>query len=171
MSSTHTRLQSNITRERLMRSYHYNPETGEFRRRFETANGHPAWSIAGSITKSRVPYLVIRIDRVLYLCHRLAWLYVHGEMPPVLIDHRDENGLNNSIANLRLATDTQNKQAPTRPTKASKSGLRGACFDKRGGKWIAAISLDGKTVHIGRYDTADLAHEAYMDVKRRRHFQ
>ena len=154
-----------------MRSYYYNRDSGEFRRRFESSSGHPAWSIAGSVTSGRVPYLVIKIDGVLYLCHRLAWLYVHGEMPPILVDHRDGNGLNNAIGNLRLATDVQNKQAPTRATKASKSGLRGVSFDKRYGNWIAAISLGGKTVHIGRYQTAEAAHAAYMDAKRREHFQ
>ena len=54
-------------------------------------------------------YLMIYLPGSTYRAHRLAWLYVHGEPVPDVIDHADGNPLNNRISNLRAATFAGNR--------------------------------------------------------------
>jgi hypothetical protein len=42
------------------------------------------------------------------------------------------------------------------------SGLKGAHFDKYRNSWKSAIRVEGKNINLGRYPTAQLAHESYM---------
>lgn len=55
----------------------------------------------GSTKNSRVPYILVGIDGKQYYGHRLAWLYMTGEEPKDIVDHKDGNGLNNKWENLR----------------------------------------------------------------------
>ena len=58
-------------------------------------------------------YITIWIDGKSYLAHRLAWLYVYGRFPDGLrpeIDHMDGNPINNSIANLREVSRSENQR-------------------------------------------------------------
>lgn len=112
-------------------------------------------------------YFGITIEKKRYLSHRLAWLYVHGEWPKGQIDHIDGNPANNAIANLRDVSRSQNMQNIRRAKKNSRTGLLGVCESR--GKFQAAIRVNGKTKTIGRFDTAELAHKAYLKTKRELH--
>lgn len=79
-----------------------------------------------------------------------------GEMP----DHIDGNGLNNRRTNLRLATQAQNN-ANSKLKSTNTSGYKGIVFLKDENRWRAHISVNGKRIVIGRYKTAEEAHEAY----------
>ena len=164
------KLSPELTAEKLKRLFTYDEKTGVFIRNLDLSNGLKAGEIAGCVQKHRKPYKVIKIDGVLYLCHRLAWLYVHGSMPYGLIDHKNGDGLDNRLENLRVVTNKQNIQASLRVPRHNTSGLKGASFSKKMGKWIAGISINGKRKHIGCFDTAEEAHEAYLSAKREVHF-
>ena len=75
------------------------------------------------------------------------------------VDHRDGNGLNNTRANLRIATHTQNMQNRKRH-KNNKSGYKGV-YRRRSGKWRAAIRVNGKYISLGSFDTPEEAYAAY----------
>lgn len=75
-------------------------------------------------------------------------------------DHIDSNGLNNRRSNLRPATVAQN-QYNRRLGTGNTSGFKGACWHKPIGKWVAQIKLNGKTRHLGYYDTIEKAADAY----------
>jgi len=45
----------------------------------------------------------------------------------------------------------------------NKSGYRGVCFDNTHKHWIAYIKINKKQVRIGRFKTAELASEAYIN--------
>jgi hypothetical protein len=122
-------------------------------------------SIGTRATKRR-RYTLINIRKHLYRAHRLVWLYVHGEWPDNEIDHINGDGTDNRIANLRLATRSQNV-GNTRTPKHNTSGFKGAYWNKRAGRWFAQIRHQKKQYHLGHFDTVEEAHAAYAEAARR----
>jgi group I intron endonuclease len=53
---------------------------------------------------------------------------------------------------------------------SAKSGLRGAYLEP-GNRWVAKIGVNGKSIHLGTFDSAQSAHEAYMAAKAKYHTQ
>jgi len=76
------------------------------------------------------------------------------------IDHINCDGLDNRRANLRIATPSQN-QHNRGAQRDNKSGYKGVTLDKRRGKWMAQIALEGKRRSLGLHATPELAHAAY----------
>ena len=98
------------------------------------------------------------------LIHRLiAELLIPNPLNKLTVDHMDGNSLNNSINNLRWAT-YQEQSINRRIQSHNTSGFRGVCFHKRANKWQAQISIDGKTKHIGLYETAEAASDAFQQM-------
>jgi hypothetical protein len=136
------------------RSYlSYCPDTGAFTWAKDRGNVR-AGTPAGSKTDSR-GYLIIRFGKRHYYAHRLAWFFVHGELPSGDIDHINHDPSDNRIANLRLASRAQNL-ANTRSRKSS-SAFKGVSFHQQRGRWRATI---GDT-HIGLFSTEEEAARAY----------
>lgn len=78
------------------------------------------------------------------------------------VDHIDGNGLNNTRANLRLATAAQNRH--NLPLSANNtSGFKGVSRwrTKTRSCWKASIGVHGRARHIGYYDTPEEAARAY----------
>ena len=69
-----------------------------------------AGTIAGTkgFTGAGVPDLRVRINGVQYLASRVIWKMVTGKDPDQVIDHIDNNPLNNNISNLRDVTQKEN---------------------------------------------------------------
>ena len=87
--------------------------------------------------------------------HRLVSLAFIPLVPGCdFIDHRDCDRTNNSVENLRWVTHQENMQNRAL-AKNNTSGFKGVRFDK--GKWRARIMVDGKEIHLGRFDTAEEA--------------
>ncbi|WP_432804850.1 HNH endonuclease signature motif containing protein [Escherichia coli] len=67
---------------------------------------------AGHIFKDKnrkTSYIIIRYQDKIYAAHRIIWEMFYGEIPSGMqIDHKDGNGLNNSIDNLRLVSLGEN---------------------------------------------------------------
>ena len=95
-------------------------------------------------------YLGFRVLGIKYQSHRLAWLYVKGYFPENDIDHKDGVRDNNRIDNLREVSRRCNLQN-CKISTANTSGFKGV--SRRGYKWEACASLDGKTIYIGTYST------------------
>jgi hypothetical protein len=118
--------------------------------------------VAGTVTKKG--YIHIGIGGRYYKAHRLAWLMMTGSWPESQIDHRDLDKSNNRWGNLRLATNTQNT-ANVGARSHNVCGLKGVhSITTRHGKfggWRAQIRVSGKLIHLGVFDTALAAHEAY----------
>ena len=77
--------------------------------------------------------------------------------PPLEIDHKDRNGLNNQLNNLRVATPTQNRVNSF--YKNNTSGYKGVY--KNTGRWEAQIRCGSKTLYIGRFDSPEEAARIY----------
>ena len=113
-------------------------------------------------------YRAIGIDQRQYKAHRLAWFYVHGEWPPHHVDHINGDGLDNRIANLRLATSSQNA-ANNRRKNPPASGFKGAYKSSTGAGWFSHIYVGGKKIYLGSFSTAEEAHMAYVEAAERHH--
>ena len=117
--------------------------------------GLRAGTVAGCVDTSS-GYRVIRINGVMYRAHRLIWLWHYGKFPANQIDHIDGNKLNNDIKNLRDVTNQENhKNQPKRSD--NKSGCTGVRWNSNANKFRAEIRKDGKTIHLGYFDTLEEA--------------
>lgn len=153
-----------LTAEQCRSLLAYDEATGIFTRR-ASKRGDCVGRRAGVVTTNG--YLRIRIGTKWYPAHRLAWLYVYGEWPPDDIDHADVNRQNNRIGNLRLATRTQNHA--NRMPQPHSSRFKGVSFDKQTGRWRASIKMNRRLIALGRHDTEEQAHAAYVSAAAR-HF-
>jgi hypothetical protein len=86
----------------------------------------------------------------------------------LVVDHIDGDGLNNRRANLRAVT-TQQNAFNQRAAKGNTSGFKGVTWIKQGKKWQASIKLNGKSRHLGRFATAEEAHDAYVKASAELH--
>jgi hypothetical protein len=156
---------ADLTQEKLKSLIRYEPKTGNFYWSVNRPNGSKAGDMAGSVDSCG--YIVIGIMGNVYLAHRLAWLYMTGEWPLSFIDHVNTNRNDNKWENLRLADKVLNGQNIRKPRKHNKTGFLGVHIQK--GKFKAQIKVDKKPMHLGYFDTAELAHQAYLDAKRKYH--
>lgn len=155
-----------LTHEYLLSILDYNPETGIFINRIRRGP-----SIAGQIAgtyKNPDGYVRIKINKIDYRAHHLAWFYIYEEWPAMDVDHIDNNSHNNSINNLRLATGSQNK-ANSRKYKNNISGYKGVHFDRISCKYRASIRINGRLMHLGMFNDLEKAYEAYCEAAKK-HF-
>lgn len=133
----------------------YEPETGMLRK-VGGRKPYP-WRKIGTDGK----YLAhTHQGQTIYL-HQAIWLYHHGEVPPML-DHKDRDTKNSRIENLRVCTGTQNLYNARRRSD-NKSGFKGVIFRPMyRHPWQARIVVDGKQRLIGRFDSPQEAHQAYL---------
>jgi AP2 domain/HNH endonuclease len=95
-------------------------------------------------------------------CHRvLMHRYITEASKGQEVDHRDSNGLNNQLDNLRVCTRRQNSRNRKSLNKNNTSGYHGVSYCKRTGKWEARIMVDRKQVWLGRHNTKEDAALAY----------
>jgi hypothetical protein len=156
-----------ITLEKLQELLSYDPETGIFTWLTQRQGGAKKGTASGG--KKLNGYINIKLYGKDYLAHRLAWLYVYGELPESFLDHINEIKDDNKISNLRLATRQENYHNISKPQKNNKSGLLGVCRTNCGKKWRANICLNGKIKYLGVFNTAEEASEAYLKAKRELH--
>ena len=94
-----------LSQQRLQEVFFYDPNTGHMHKKknIHTRDKRQV----GRYTAEG--YLQVNVDKKVYLVHRLAWLYCHGEIDPELvIDHINGVRDDNRICNLRLVTKAEN---------------------------------------------------------------
>lgn len=111
---------------------------------------------AGNSTKR---YVWIKFKGRYVSGHHIAWLLHYKTAAPGQIDHINGITTDNRIENLRIATIAQN--CGNRRTRLDNlSGLKGV--QQRGpNKWRARIFADGRSIHLGFFESAEEAHAAY----------
>lgn len=151
-----------LTADEVRRLLRYEPDTGIFFWR-TAARNIKAGDIAGC-QQSR-GYWHVRINRRLYVAHRLAWLYATGEWPAGNVDHINGQRSDNRLANLRIATNSENAWN-SRIRRNNACGYKGVHYKKTIRKFVAQINAGGRVRHLGVFMTADEAHAAYVRAAR-----
>lgn len=140
-----------LTQAELKRQLLYNPETGLFTWLVSNSNRVKIGSIAGNINKDG--RIEIGINKKVYKAHRIAWLYVHGYLPELGIDHINGNASDNRINNLRHVSQRCNMQN-CKISSNNTSGFPGVCWHKQNNNWLAAIMINRKKCNLGSHPTA-----------------
>lgn len=78
---------------------------------------------------------------------------------PRQVDHVNGDGLDNRKANLRLATQLQNRHNARSLGGASR--FIGVCRVSSSATWRAQVGHDGRTEHLGCFDSEEAAARAY----------
>ena len=141
--------------EIITEAFAYNPETGELLRKFKGGTTR----VAGGKRQSD-GYVKIGFNGKEYPAHRLIWWLVYGSLPDRFIDHINGDKGDNRLANLRLATDAENKRN-VGMRRHNTSGFKGVSWDKVNNRWLAHATLNGRGKYLGRYRTREEAAEAY----------
>jgi hypothetical protein len=135
-----------VTEEELKHRLEYNPWNGVFRWKNPHSNRLKVGDIAGSAHGEHWR-IVIGSDK--YYAHHLAWFWVYGEWVKG-IDHRDRDGQNNAIWNLRRAGQSLNTRN-SRVRRSNTSGYTGVTWRENRSTWEAKIRVDGKLIRIGSF--------------------
>ncbi|NDF37230.1 MAG: hypothetical protein EB156_05535, partial [Euryarchaeota archaeon] len=140
--------------------------TCRFKELFTYEDGRLYWAVTRGASKagSRAGtahskgYRQVQVDSKMLKEHRVIYEMHHGQIPEGMqIDHINGVRDDNRIENLRVVTQSENNQ--------NRRQVKGFCFDKSTGKFTAYIGLDGKKIHLGTYETEELAREAYLKAK------
>jgi HNH endonuclease/AP2 domain len=154
-----------LTQAELKRQLHYDPETGLFTRLTSPSSNAKIGDVAGW---NSCGYIRIRLNRKMYMAHRLVWLYMFGKWPENEIDHINRNKTDNRLVNLRSVTRQKNQWNPN-IRKDNTSGYIGVTWHKATKKYAASISINKKNIHLGLFHTAEKAGQAYLKAKSELH--
>lgn len=145
----------------------YNSDTGEFKwkiRKQKTfcRNG----KIAGTKGKKAIQLF---ISNKSYYAHRLAYVYVHGDIltTEMQVDHINNNSFDNRIENLRLATHAENCSNARKWNK--KQLPKGVSKQTISNRYRARLQVGKNVVYLGTFDTPELAHAAYIQAAQKHH--
>lgn len=121
---------------------------------------------AGTILQGSQQRVMVNTHR--YKLPRLIWLHYYGEWPELMVDHKNRDDGDNSIDNLRQATDGQNQH--NRRVR-SPHGFKGVSLSAVGCKqpYMAQIRVNKVRIHLGQFDTAEEAGAAYAQAALKYH--
>jgi hypothetical protein len=104
---------------------------------------------------------------------RLQLVQLHRDLMKapkgLLVDHRNNDGLDNRRANLRLATPSQNNQNRRKTRSKTSSRFLGVHFVKSSRRWAAYTKYQGKKVWLGSFDNEIDAARDYDEAASRFH--
>jgi len=157
--------------EYLHECFHYDPVTGELRwkyrprHHFTTTKEWKRWNarFAGTDAGYERRHCRVNIAGRTYTAHRVIWKWATGKEPPANIDHKNCDGYDNRLSNLREATQTkQNWNKGLQ--KNNRSGHKGVSQYRD--KFRATIQANRTQRHLGIFSTAREAAAAYEAAAR-----
>lgn len=151
------------TQEELKQLLHYCPDTGKFTWKVRAAHRIQVGDPAGSLN-TRLGYIQLRVKSHLFYAHRLAVLYMTGQLQlEKQVDHINGSKADNRWANLRIVDQLDNLRNASR-SKANTSGVTGVHWDAAKQKWCARLMKNRKHIFLGYFDTVEEAAQARKDA-------
>ena len=156
---------------RFLETLSYCPDTGKVTWRMDVdtmkgvAHSRIPGKEVGCVTKEGYRQACIG-NKSVYI-HLIAWFLHHGKWPSGVIDHINGDKLDNRISNLRDVSIAENIQNQRRANKRSTTGVLGV--QNSYGRYKASIRLKGQDFDLGKFDTKEDAHAAYLQAKRQMH--
>lgn len=145
-----------LTQERVRQLFDYREDGNLIRRQHVNVNAR-AGGCVGSVSVRG--YVETSVGGKRFYVHRLIFLWHHGVLPPQ-IDHKNGDRLDNRIENLRAVSVTQNNWNTSARGTFRVSGRK---------RWCAQIYMNGKSTHLGCFDTEEEAHQEYLRAKSKVH--
>lgn len=94
----------------------------------------------------------------------IIYIYMHSQILGypigVEIDHRNHNGIDNRIFNIRTCTRSQN-QHNRRKRRNASSIFKGVSWNKNTNKWYSHVVFEGKSINLGQFNSEIEAAKAY----------
>lgn len=159
--------QPSVTQAELKRLVTYNPDTGHFTWNFDRNWRAKSGGIAGHINTVS-GYVELVIDKKLYLCHRLAFLFMTGKWPKQETDHINNIRSDNRWCNLREADVSENR-CNTQRNRNNTSGFKGVYFHKPTQTWYGQVRKHGVCHSTNGHPSADAANEALQRIRQSLH--
>lgn len=78
----------------------------------------------------------------------------------LVVDHINDNKLDNRLENLQIITNRENS---FKTQGKYTSNYKGVCWYNRDKKWVSKIQINGKTITLGRFNCELAAHQAYQN--------
>ena len=135
-----------ITQQQLKKILHYNPDTGVFTW-LKSSGGKMKGSIAGTLEQRG--YASIGINKKVYSSHRLAFLYMTGNIP-IEVNHKNRVRHDNKWNNLEACDRSDNMKNKTK-YKNSKNKHCGVYRRKNCNRFEAQIRVKGKLISLGYF--------------------
>jgi hypothetical protein len=104
-------------------------------------------------------YIQFATGRTTMLLHRVVMNAPKG----IQIDHINGNPLDNRRENLRFCNPSQNR-ANSRRSPKNTSGFKGVHWDRKWGRWVSMIRVNGKKIYLGSSDDPAKAHKLYCEA-------
>src|SRR5882724_2447820 len=148
--------------ERIQELFDYDPEVGLITRTISYGR-----AIAGQCFVSPD---IISVEGIPTAFAELAWALHNGIWSPegYWVDHKDRIRANGRIANLRLATPTQNQQNKAGFGVYAK-GVTCRFDGSRANPFQARIRVNGKRILLGSFEIEEEAAEAYRQASLKFH--
>lgn len=108
-----------------------------------------------------INYLLININGKTKPVHQVVAECFLNHTPcglKIVVDHIDNNKLNNRVDNLQLISHREN----TSKDRENKLGLNGVAICKN--KFIAQINYNGKKIHLGLFNNKEDANKSYINA-------
>ena len=132
---------------------------------YDPATGHFTWKRAAK--RAGTPHgdhRRLMVDGEFIYEHVLAWFYCHGVWPSAIVDHRDVDGSNNRIDNLRLATVSVNALNRSGPNSNNQTtGMLGV--GRHGSGFRAVLTVRGRTFRSSVQRTPEAAADLYLQLR------
>lgn len=107
-------------------------------------------------------YLQVGLNKRPFYVHQLVAIAFLGHVPNgrlIVVDHMDNNKLNNNLNNLQVVTQRENASKDRR-NKTSR--FTGVSWYKWRKTWVVHIRVNGKNVTLGYFKNEIDAHNAYQ---------